>query len=250
MDKPWQIFRYRRVNDFLWQELELAQFYCCSPSALNDPFDCRIDWIASLKRALASTTMGDDRRERVSKLHDSFLRADLASEAGICCFTCKTDDLLMWSHYADSHRGVCLLYEIPADYFMSRYSQEVDNAFFFVGAAPVRYGANVFHDWLANDDLDSPHDGSIAENAMTILFTSKAPAWSHEEEFRIVTRRPGKLGFEPGFLKQVTFGLATPEEHRKLVAQVARRANKNVVLSEVKRSADSDFGIKFPEVVE
>jgi hypothetical protein len=53
MNNQWQIFRYRPINDFLWQELELAQFYCCSPLALNDPFDCRIDWGASLERALA-----------------------------------------------------------------------------------------------------------------------------------------------------------------------------------------------------
>jgi hypothetical protein len=52
MNEPWQIFRYRSVNDFLWQELKLAQFYYCSPLALNDPFDCRIDWSALLERVV------------------------------------------------------------------------------------------------------------------------------------------------------------------------------------------------------
>jgi hypothetical protein len=65
MSDPWQIFRYRPVNDFLWQELELAQFYCCSPLALNDPFDCRIDWRASLERALASPRVTYDRRRQL-----------------------------------------------------------------------------------------------------------------------------------------------------------------------------------------
>jgi hypothetical protein len=58
------------------------------------------------------------------------------------------------------------------------------------------------------------------------------------------------MTFEPGFLKQVVFGFATPEQHRKLVTQVARRANKDVVLSKVRRSADSDLGMTFPEIAD
>lgn len=154
----------------------------------------------------------------------------------------------MWSHYADSHRGVCLLYEIPHDYFMRRYTPEMDKDFFLVGAAPVRYGNNVFYNWLTTGDLDAPHIESVAENAMTILFTSKAPAWSHEEEFRIITRRPGKMTFESSFLRQVILGMATPEEYRKRVVQIAKSANKSVVISEVRRSTDSDFAIAFPEI--
>jgi len=248
MNEPWQIFRYRPINDFLWQELELAQFYCCSPLALNDPFDCRIDWGASLERALASSRMTDDRRNQLSTLRETFLDADPASEAGVCCFTRKAADPLMWSHYADSHCGVCLVYEIPHDYFMSRYSPKADKDFFFVGSAPVLYRSNAFYDWLIAGDLDSPHAGSIAGNAMTILFTAKAPEWKHEEEYRIITRRPGRMTFEPGFLKQIVFGLSTPEQHRKLVTQVARRANKEVVLAEVRRSAENDFGMRFAEI--
>lgn len=249
VDEPWQIFRYRPINDFLWQELELSQFYCCSPLALNDPFDCRIDWDASLQRALASPEVTDDRRKRLLILREKFLGADPPCKAGVCCFTRKADDPLMWSHYADSHRGVCLLYEIPHNYFMSRYSPEADKDFFFVGGAAVQY-QSTFYDWLIAGDLDYPHTDSVAENALTILFTAKAPEWKHEEEYRIITRRPGKMTFEPGFLKQVVFGLRTPEQHRKLVTQVARRANKGVILSEVRRSSDSDFGMTFPEIAD
>jgi hypothetical protein len=61
---------------------------------------------------------------------------------------------------------------------------------------------------------------------------------------------PGKMNFEPGFLKQVVFGLGTPEQHRRLVGQVAKRANKGVVLAEVRRNSDSDFGMIFPEIVD
>ena len=148
----------------------------------------------------------------------------------------------MWSHYANSHRGVCLLYEIPHDYFMRRYTPEADKQFFFVGGAAVDY-KSTFYDWLITGDLDFPHAGCVAENALTVLFRVKAPEWDHEEEYRIITRRPGRMAFEPGFLKQMTFGLATPKHHRKLLTKVALRAHKNIVLSKAQRRTDSDFGI-------
>lgn len=246
MNEPWQIFRYRPINHFLWQETELSQFYCCPPRTLNDPFDCRIDWRASLKRALASPKMTDSRRERILTICNTFQEADPPSEAGICCFTCKADDPLMWSHYADSHCGVCLFYEIPNNYFMERYCPDEDESFFFVGGSPVSYERNTFYDWLTTGNLDSPHEGSVAENAITVLLTAKAPEWKHEEEYRIITRHPGTMAFEPHFLKQVIFGIAASEQQRNCVIQVAKRANKHVILSEVRRTADSDSGMVFP----
>jgi hypothetical protein len=73
---------------------------------------------------------------------------------------------------------------------MRRYAPEGDKDFFFVGGAAVRYRSNVFYDWLITGDLDFPYAGSVAENALTVLLTAKAPEWSHEEEYRIITRRP------------------------------------------------------------
>jgi Protein of unknown function (DUF2971) len=155
----------------------------------------------------------------------------------------------MWSHYADSHRGVCLLYEIPHDYFMRRYTPEADKHFFLVGGAPVNY-EDTFYDWLTAGDLDFPHAGCVAENALTVLFTVKARDWDHEEEYRIIARRRGKMAFEPGFLKQIAFGLKTPGHHRKLLTKVAKRANKDIVLSEARRSIDSDFGIMLADITD
>ena len=34
-------------------------------------------------------------------------------ERGVCCFSEKKDDILMWSHYADGHKGFCLEFITP-----------------------------------------------------------------------------------------------------------------------------------------
>ena len=39
----------------------------------------------------------------------------VAQRKGIACFLSNCDNLLMWAHYADSHKGVCLKFNILED---------------------------------------------------------------------------------------------------------------------------------------
>ncbi|MEQ1489192.1 MAG: DUF2971 domain-containing protein [Terricaulis sp.] len=53
------------------------------------------------------------------------MRAQLAKTRGMLCFSKSWEKPLMWSHYADRHRGVCLGCDIPDDaVFEVRYSEE------------------------------------------------------------------------------------------------------------------------------
>lgn len=66
---------------------------------LNDPFE-----LLSMK--LPSQAM----REGLQQF-----KVDMHSSTGILCFTRCWDNPVMWSHYADKHRGVCLGFDIPDD---------------------------------------------------------------------------------------------------------------------------------------
>ncbi|MFN4025164.1 MAG: hypothetical protein ACK4MQ_10035 [Hyphomonas sp.] len=57
---------------------------------------------------------------------------------------------------------------------------------------------------------------------------------------------PGFIKLEAHHLKQITFGLRTPEKSRELVSEIAFAKNPNVVLGDVTRSRSKDFGLKFP----
>lgn len=89
---------------------------------------------------------------RINELSDPFqLCADSFSESdgqskleafrnrmnerhGIVCFSKNHDDPVLWSHYADGHRGVALVFEIPDDqaivthYQPGRFRLDVDTA--------------------------------------------------------------------------------------------------------------------------
>ena len=36
----------------------------------------------------------------------------------IACFSEKNDDILMWAHYADSNKGICIKFEVEDKYFV------------------------------------------------------------------------------------------------------------------------------------
>ena len=75
----------------------------------------------------------------------------------------SADDILMWSHYADSHRGVCL-----------RFSTEIG---FFKDAQQV-----VYQDErpVVNLIRDTPH----VYQRKAVLY--KSCHWEYEEEWRII----------------------------------------------------------------
>jgi hypothetical protein len=77
------------------------------------------------------------------------------------CLTPFPDSILMWSHYADNHRGICLEFG-------------KDNPLIEM-ARPVRY-RDTYPEWT----LLRPGDGPLE------LVLTKSKDWAYEREFRIM----------------------------------------------------------------
>lgn len=243
----WRFFRFRKINDFLWQEIELAELYCCEPSRLNDPFDCQIDVFDSLSRAMNATPAGV-RRDTLEHILDQFRKHDPRSNPlGVSCFSKTMENPLMWSHYADSHTGVCLMYDFPHNYFSERYNSSTEQ-FYMAGCAPVNYGDDAYFDWLTAGDLNDPIQDHPTINAAAQLLKTKSDCWRYEEEARIITSVPGHLGFEHSFLRQVTFGIRTSQKHKDLVHKVVSRNSPHAAFVQADRKEGADFGLEFRDL--
>lgn len=86
---PTKLFCFRPLNQNTITELIMEQIYLANPSDWNDPFDCNIG----------------DKDESLKEVFKNF-RAK--------CFVSGENELkniLMWSHYGDSHKGICIEYE-------------------------------------------------------------------------------------------------------------------------------------------
>lgn len=86
----------------------------------------------------------------------------------ICSFSERFDSMLMWSHYSDQHKGICIEYDF------SEYLQ-VNNLLY-----PVVYSDDLFEFNLFQQNITNPSNQLIISN------TRKAKDWYYEKEWRLI----------------------------------------------------------------
>ena len=134
---PSKIYKYQPPSIQAITNLSDAKIWFSDPRAFNDPFDCAIEVIAatmadSLKSLDAATALeillsnpnqhqvagmvAQMREAEISRIVQQTIVAGFSDALqrlhGVCCFSEKFDDLTMWGHYADSHRGFCLEFRL------------------------------------------------------------------------------------------------------------------------------------------
>jgi Protein of unknown function (DUF2971) len=150
------------------------------------------------------------------------------SNEGIFCSSANKDSLLMWSHYADHHRGVVL--ELRPDI-------ETDSA--LLASRPVRYSNErpllyrSARDLLEKSLFMSPEDSARA--IVEPLIYTKSTEWAYEAEYRLAIPRfvPFGLSAEyltisPGELAAIYFGCRMTAPQRTELKQLARTFNPNI----------------------
>ena len=237
-------FKFRAINKHLIESLVRPSLYFAKPDRLNDPFDCRLDVYKSFKRA-ASMVTGDRRISFEAALRNKDLLLGYKRQFetfGVCSFSLlegSLDEPLLWSHYADEHRGVCLLYRFPMVY--------LDDPKTIFGASEVRYENDALTNWLSNSTI-APEDVGFVGELTKIFLTSKNPAWKYEKEARIIRSEHGVFDIPQGFLIQVCFGLRTPQSDIDLITNLAMEYSGCNKFCHMIHDEDSDFGIKAVEI--
>lgn len=115
-------------------------------------------------------------------------------ERGVCCFSTTYASPLLWSHYGEQHRGLCI------GYGLNRRPKPEIHRVVYGGLRSVRtsvlIAALVHGELRAKNELDRD------------ALLRKARGWSYEKEYRLL----GDQGEQesPLLLKDVTFGLRCP----------------------------------------
>ena len=125
---------------------------------LNDPLDCQ----PTLKRS--------DGSENISVGNDPYF-AQIYDSLGIICYSARIDDPVIWSHYADSHRGMAFGFEFAPH----------------EGLFEVRYPEDDSRAVLDYDQLETLKRDRQEEALLKVIshgFTQKAKSWAYECEHR------------------------------------------------------------------
>ncbi len=121
------------------------------------------------------------------------------ANTGILCFTENPKDIIMWAHYANNHRGICLDITIPKDTHSLkklRYTEE----------QPI---------FAIHESMNERH-GKLME-----LFYTKSIHWQHEEEWRMVATEGDVAREIPGAsITQIIYGINSSEETKEKISEL------------------------------
>ena len=134
------------LEDLERRRLKIAQFH-----DMNDPFE------------LLALELSD---KTIRRSYRAFVR-EMARNYGVLCFSRRWGNPVLWSNYADKHRGICLGFEVPSNCLLE-----------------VRYAANRLPKTI-NAELKA---GGLDQDDMKEILGTKFKSWEYEEESRVFLR--------------------------------------------------------------
>lgn len=221
----WQVlYKYRSMEPgsvkFTKSIVVDSRLYFASTASFNDPFDTlpatsvdgTAEELATYYRQLADEHLadkGDDEKaEYVRRMTSAssaerleIARAALADSSKkmtLCSLSARPDSVLMWSHYAANHTGICLRFLFPKGWVQ-----------------PVTYAKERPVLNRIKTSLAAEPDMSAWGRALL----TKADFWAYEEEWRALGKEgAGEQPFYPKSLWGIIFGARATAETRALVA--------------------------------
>ena len=193
-------FRYQKIDECTKDNLKKNMLYFNDPENFNDPFDCKIDithegtkkdWYNFVSKYSIEPTIIDQwiragRLKLKRNMRENIYTVDGAKTANelwmknlkksynrICCFSATKLNILMWSHYAENHQGICLCFKTHAkgDGHFLTLNSKLHILF------PVSYINQI-------PDKVNMLDGGQSPEVMKFYLT-KYTDWDYETEYRI-----------------------------------------------------------------
>ncbi|MEI7637538.1 MAG: DUF2971 domain-containing protein [Syntrophus sp. (in: bacteria)] len=216
------LYKYRAMDSSTGLQgiFEERKVFLNDAAKFNDPFECRpyltVDG-SSIAQTAFLEELTKDRFPNASRAEiknlmrgkGAFLRDhgklrkaydEFVTTVGIYCLSEKKDDLLMWAHYSDSHRGLCLEFEASTEgsLFWEAFRVVYQDEYPIVNM--MRIGE--------------------AEEFRKALLT-KSTHWAYEQERRVLKMEDeggaGDYYFPPAALTGVIFGALMSSRDKEIV---------------------------------
>jgi hypothetical protein len=230
---------------------------------LNDPFELKPSF-ASYKKSIKDYVRNEfklravdfdklsyiEQESKIQKLISPSIdkMAESLKEFLILSLTKKEENLLMWSHYADSHRGLVIGFDYDNSFFHPTIDFKLSKPF------EVKYSNN--RPMFFNYDKIRARNAPFED--IRILLTTKSLWWEYEEEIRMfanpkATNSVGKdnygfdiylVNFPTECLKKIIFGSLMNSSEKMEISEIAKRLYPHAEILESLPSS-TEFTLKF-----
>lgn len=184
------LYKYRGIKEFkFFADIILKnRLYAAKYNELNDPME------GLYLYSKESTTFNQDVARRLKGEKDIYR---------VCSLSENDSNDLMWSHYADSHKGVAIGVAINTTKYLTK---------------------NIQYNGLFN--LDS---SNIGETTAVDILIHKHEVWEYEKEVRVFST--DGTNFVNVDIKTVTAGFKMSNQDYSLVRDLINKVNPNIEVS-------------------
>lgn len=246
---PPVLYKYRSFDENGWRMLSELEVFFASPKHFNDPLDTRIPVlyeqgtykqmyaknIENLKLIAGNMSRKERKRQAKEmaltaysnredpKRREAFRKVtadEMDSMAGILSLAATREQTLMWSHYADGHRGFCIGIDSKK---LLRFADRLAYRGIHLLLDKVRYYSEL--------PKLNPYKMMDSQIFMTKLFC-KSQEWTYEKEYRILCgERPDfPLQLTSNILHSVTLGVNCRDEDRQKVINLMNIKEYSAIL--------------------
>jgi Protein of unknown function (DUF2971) len=226
---------------------------------VNDPFEfkCAVDYGYSLQETVKAFTLVElafnpsiTRPEALKKVLGVFERLSddqiryrqqelsmnlwnrLASSHSMCCLSATPTSTLLWSHYADSHRGVAIGIRLPENthpLYQVRYSDKLARL------SPLSL-VNVGH--------------ARQTELFETLFLRKAECWRYESEYRVIASSTKSFARNIGAhsVEQIVFGCSMDKNMKGRIIDWVKQNAPHVRLANANPSVERSYALAVQEL--
>lgn len=235
-DRRNKLYKYRPWDVYTKEIILKNQLYLQAVEFFNDRFDCKVnfdlanvtekEWIETTRRVAEQglkklipeeylvEKMKHVYKDRGNKGISKFMLESLLNKVGVSSFTTSNDNILMWAHYADSNKGICLEFDYSDKKSLS-YIEKV----IYSEKYPT---ANLFKDFdRAGEELRK-------------ACITKEKKWEYEEEYRMIHSEKAKcnVSFDSKILTGVIYGCKIGD--KKDLIETLKKHKTPVVLYQAK----------------
>jgi hypothetical protein len=125
---------------------------------------------------------------------------------GISCGSTNPQCPLMWGHYANNHKGICIKYEFEMNGVQNICFDKDET----VDILKVNY---------SNEPIDIfSYSTDKLENLKYEILTNKYSKWQYENEIRLINQGQGLLKIKRDCIKEIIFGCkSTPKDRYSII---------------------------------
>jgi len=258
------IYKYAPFSKFTLENITKCQVSCRHFSQFNDPFEFwsiiergephpdvdPLRYQRALKAWDFETSYSEDVRDYFEEIRGYQLDFDQVFKGvRISCFARQPDNLLMWSHYADGLRGVCLEFDeerliannTDAQMIDVHYSEKPDyvDAFEYALANDQIWYCEVAYEETKNKSYldERPRLWDIINRTIVAAFATKPIEWQYERECRLIIQSDmaSDLQFHAypiDALKRIIVGQRAREEDLQQLEQAISATGASIPIAE------------------